>query len=89
MVDKLRCQQILINLLQNAIKYSNKNQKVVVSLEKRGEKHDPKNGLKHQFAIIVSDSGPGINEEDKDNLFKPYLNLKANMTRLKILKAMG
>lgn len=43
-----------------------------VSLDKRGDLLDPDSGRKHQYTVTVSDSGPGISDADRENLFKPF-----------------
>lgn len=53
---------VLQNLIENAIKYSNKNGKVFISLKQ-----------KENFIITsVHDAGIGIKEEDKNNIFQKF-----------------
>lgn len=60
--DRTRVEQILLNLLNNAIKFTETGH---VALEV--EPLQP-NGLR----FIVSDSGPGLNEEQKQRLFRRF-----------------
>ncbi|TYR79782.1 PAS domain S-box protein [Priestia megaterium] len=61
-VDELRFQQILLNLLTNAVKYSHPHKEVKV----RVINHD------HDVIIRVSDEGVGIAESELHNIFEPF-----------------
>jgi signal transduction histidine kinase len=65
-LDQLRIQQVLINLLTNAIKFSKPHDVVIVKLT--WSKIKPK-GEKVNFSFSVIDSGMGISSEDQKNLF--------------------
>lgn len=67
-VDSSRLRQIFINLLQNALKFTYKG-KVNISLD-----YDP---LSKFLIGRVNDSGIGILEEDKANLFKIFGRLNS------------
>jgi signal transduction histidine kinase len=54
--DDLRLEQVIQNLLQNAIKYSPDGGEIRVIVERRG----------HQVCIAVSDQGIGIPEAARD-----------------------
>ena len=54
--------QLLVNLLENAIKYGNENGNIWVTLEKTGD------GL----ALCVADDGIGISEEDLPQIFERF-----------------
>jgi signal transduction histidine kinase len=60
--DRDRIFQVLINLLDNAIKFTPKGGKVILSCEVRDEEV--------QFA--VKDTGPGINPKDLYKMFDPF-----------------
>ena len=69
MIDFLRTQQILINLLQNSIKFSRKNDTIRVNVSY----YQVENPLSNIGCVIsVTDQGIGISDADKLNLFKPY-----------------
>jgi signal transduction histidine kinase len=60
--DDLRLEQVIQNLLQNAIKYSPDGGEIRVIVEPRG----------HQVCIAVSDQGIGIPEAARDQVFQRY-----------------
>lgn len=68
--DKYLFQQVLENLITNAIKYSPINSQVRVVSEKRGQ----------NYVIKVIDQGPGISREDQRRLFTKYQRLSAQPT---------
>ena len=65
--DKLRLNQILINLLGNAIKFTNPNGEVFFSIEKTAE---TENDITLNF--IVQDSGIGMNDGQIEKLFTAF-----------------
>jgi two-component system, NarL family, sensor histidine kinase DevS len=60
--DASRVEQILVNLVGNAIKHSPEGSTVRVEIE-----HRPPN-----IVFAISDSGPGIQEEDVERIFDVY-----------------
>lgn len=68
MIDKLHTQQILINLIQNAIKFSSHGQ--LIKIELTAELIE--NSKKVKLYLKVVDQGIGISENDLRNLFKAY-----------------
>lgn len=70
--DATKIQQVLVNLLLNAIQATNEEGRVQVTLESR-----------ESFALIrVKDSGRGISQEDLPNIFRPFFTTKGQGTGL-------
>ena len=69
--DSFRFQQIIVNLLDNAIKYA-PNGKAIISLELYKE-----NNIK----VSVKDNGSGINKDKLKIIFQPYAQEKTNTSR--------
>ncbi len=73
LIDKLRTQQILINLITNSIKFSKPASNIEVKV-KFFEVENPTINL--GVTVSVRDFGIGISEEDKLRLFQPYFRSK-------------
>ncbi len=54
--------QVLINIINNAVKYSPAGSRIIITAEKKNDKVE----------IAVTDNGPGIAEEDKDHVFDAF-----------------
>lgn len=67
MMDKLRVNQIFINLLSNSIKFTPRGGHIKLDML---DKHEEDGKVMIHF--IVSDDGIGISEEFKSKLFKPF-----------------
>jgi CheY-like chemotaxis protein/nitrogen-specific signal transduction histidine kinase len=64
--DRLRISQILINLLGNAVKFTPKEGKIVLTV--REEPHEEESRL----FISVRDNGIGIRKEDQERIFRAF-----------------
>ncbi|MHB0870217.1 MAG: sensor histidine kinase [Chloroflexota bacterium] len=71
MADPDRLERILMNLLSNALKYSEPNTEVTVTLRR----------LDAEVVTEVSDRGPGIPPERLPHLFEPYQRSQMVMER--------
>lgn len=60
-------QQVLVNIIGNAIKFSPENSTVSICL----------NHMKERLIIEITDEGPGINEDEKMMIFKKYYRSKS------------
>ena len=69
--DPARMEQIIFNLLDNAMKYSPKNSKVEVIVTAR----------KKETEIIIHDNGNGIPEEDLPYIFNRFYRVDKSRTR--------
>ena len=75
--DPKRLEQILTNLISNAIKFSPDNAEVVVDIYVKDEK-DP---LRVFVCGSVKDSGIGIDEQSQARLFEPFTQAESGTTR--------
>ncbi|MDD3268274.1 MAG: response regulator [Syntrophomonadaceae bacterium] len=73
--DPLRLRQILLNLLTNAIKFTDEGQ-VSLQVSMMGKNVS---GSKIRFA--VADTGKGISPDDQKKLFQPFVQVDASITR--------
>ena len=69
-IDVERFKQILINLIGNGVKYTNKGEVVVKQYEEKG-----------RLYIRVIDTGIGITEEEKAKLFEKFYRIKTEETK--------
>ena len=70
-LDPRRLRQILTNLLSNAVKLTSKGRIDVVMAGIKG--HEPR------LVIAVRDTGPGLSDEDKLRIFRPYQQAAAGV----------
>ena len=77
--DEVRVRQIITNILNNAVKYTNEGS---VHLRVKGEENTHLSGRIFNLTIIVSDTGIGIKEEDIGKLFNKFerVDLEKNST---------
>ena len=68
-VDARLIIQVLINILDNAMKYTPQNSKIVIATEKRGDK----------AVVTIADDGPGVLEEDKKFVFDMFYSGAKNL----------
>lgn len=73
--DELRVVQILNNLLSNALKFTSVG-KITVQVLKTAQVKD-----KAELFFIISDTGIGIAEEDRDKLFQSFSQVDASISR--------
>jgi signal transduction histidine kinase/ActR/RegA family two-component response regulator len=66
--DRERITQVLSNLISNALKYSPREEKVIVSAERNGE----------HVTIRVIDCGPGIPKNQQKRIFERFYRIKKN-----------
>jgi PAS domain S-box-containing protein len=89
--DRQRLKQVLVNLVSNAVKYNHDGGAVTVSFDPR-----PDGGTR----ICVTDTGPGMSQEQQTRLFRPFERLGADdsdiegtglglVLSLRLVEAMG
>lgn len=73
MVDPYRFSQALINMINNAVKFSSQNGKIRVRTGLAAGGSAPEPVKKGGFAIIeVSDEGEGLSKDERDGIFMPF-----------------
>lgn len=77
MVDPLRLKQILMNLVGNAIKFTEQGG-VTVALHFSPDAETAGQGC---FELVVEDTGPGIAPADQAKLFQPFSQVDTSATR--------
>ncbi len=78
MLDPLQMRQIIVNLVSNAVKFTNKGEirvKVMASVHS-GMTFDEK--PKRHFEIRVSDTGVGISPDETSLIFRPFVQAKGS-----------
>src|SRR6185503_16953419 len=73
--DRQRLKQVLLNLLNNAIKYNRPGGFVALTCEATRPDRDA-------WRISVTDTGPGISPENLRLLFTPFARLSADQTNV-------
>jgi signal transduction histidine kinase/CheY-like chemotaxis protein len=94
--DPTRLSQVIINLVSNAVKFTERDGKIDLFAEYIDEKDDSVT-----FKVSVNDSGIGLTEEQQARIFEAYSQAEASTTRKaggtglgltissKIIKSMG
>jgi PAS domain S-box-containing protein len=70
--DKVRLRQVVLNLMNNALKYTQERGKIILRVGKQED----------TLIIEVEDNGPGIDEKEQAQLFEPYHRSRVGGERL-------
>jgi signal transduction histidine kinase/CheY-like chemotaxis protein len=73
--DSARLRQILINIVGNAIKFTDQGQ-VTINIEKQRQKND-----RIALNIKIRDTGIGIAQQQQQHLFQPFQQADGSLTR--------
>ncbi|MEO9135433.1 MAG: PAS domain S-box protein, partial [Casimicrobiaceae bacterium] len=73
--DPARLRQVLINLIGNAVKFTEKGE-VIVRVE-----HDPEGGAEGALRFAVVDTGIGVPEDTRELIFAAYTQVDTSTTR--------
>jgi signal transduction histidine kinase len=76
--DERRITQVLLNLVGNAIKFTDHGEVVVAASEADGS-----------FQIAVSDTGPGISADEQERIFEEFHQADASTTKTKSGTGLG
>jgi signal transduction histidine kinase/DNA-binding response OmpR family regulator/CHASE1-domain containing sensor protein/HPt (histidine-containing phosphotransfer) domain-containing protein len=83
--DSTRIRQVLVNLIGNAIKFTEKGEIVVgvttKQLEVIEEEPGKKPSIKYEIEFSVKDTGVGIPSDKIERLFQPFSQVDASTTR--------
>jgi signal transduction histidine kinase/DNA-binding response OmpR family regulator/HPt (histidine-containing phosphotransfer) domain-containing protein/PAS domain-containing protein len=79
--DMTRLRQILINLLNNALKFTDSGEVVLYVSSEQLEDLDPSSASTHKIHFTVRDTGIGIPPDRMDRLFKSFSQVDASTTR--------
>ncbi|WP_373545545.1 PAS domain-containing sensor histidine kinase [Chamaesiphon sp.] len=78
-VDERRMRQVLINLLNNAVKFTAKGGLVTLSVRLKPLEVDGRQG--DWLCFSVTDTGIGIDSADRSKLFQPFIQLDSSLNR--------
>nr|WP_321457707.1 ATP-binding protein [uncultured Cohaesibacter sp.] len=78
-LDPRACRQILLNLITNALKFSDRGDKVMVSVKWARNRKGAK--LDNKIEMVVTDSGIGIDKADIPRLGKPFVQAENSLQR--------
>ena len=70
-VDDDALRQVVLNLLDNAVKYGPDEQEIIISVLKTGD----------EVRIAVDDQGPGIPERERERIWRRYIRLERERER--------
>jgi len=70
--DEERVRQVLVNLLDNAIKYTPEGGTIELTLLHR---------TTEKVQVIIGDNGPGIPEENRDRIFEDHFRLQRDVSK--------
>ena len=69
--DKKKIEQVIYNLLNNALNYTGDDKKVIIKVSEDND----------NYSVMVIDSGKGIDKKERDHIFDRYYRSKKNHKR--------
>ncbi|OCR01024.1 hypothetical protein BCD67_16735 [Oscillatoriales cyanobacterium USR001] len=89
-VDERRIRQVLINLLNNAVKFTNEQGRITLDVSLLPpELTTPDASPQHFLRIAVIDTGIGISAENINKLFKPFIQIDSALNRQYVGSGLG
>jgi signal transduction histidine kinase len=73
--DPAMLRQVVLNLLDNAVKYGGQGQTIEVAAESTSGNGS---GPARLVRLTVTDDGPGIAPSDRERVWNPYVRLRGN-----------
>jgi CheY-like chemotaxis protein/anti-sigma regulatory factor (Ser/Thr protein kinase) len=83
-VDERRIRQVLINLLNNAVKFTPEGGRITLDVSFLSVEND-----KNYLRIAVADTGIGIAPEDIKKLFRPFVQIDSALNRTNVGTGLG
>ncbi len=80
-VDKFRLQQVLLNILGNAIKFTPYGGKIYLTIKEHISEEKNDSDQKSLFEIIIKDNGIGMSEEFLNVIFQPFVRDKSGINQ--------
>lgn len=78
-IDANRIHQVLINLLDNAVIYSPEGGNITIEVVPLASQKNPK--LKNKVKFSITDQGPGIPQDELDNIWQRFYKIDSARTR--------
>lgn len=78
--DRTRVEQVLVNLVSNANKYTQESGRIVISAEKTANVWDPQ-GSPQVVHLWVQDNGLGMTPEDQKKIFQKFFRSEDDQAR--------
>jgi signal transduction histidine kinase len=80
LADRTASEQIIDNIVSNAVKYSPLEKNVWITVEERTMMLQESTQAKKAIVFAVRDEGPGLSDDDKSKLFGKFARLSAQPT---------
>ncbi|BAY63759.1 multi-sensor hybrid histidine kinase [Calothrix brevissima NIES-22] len=89
LVDERRIRQVLINLLNNAVKFTPTGGQITLEVNKLTSEIAASNTEENFLQITVRDTGIGISAADMNKLFKPFIQIDTALNRQYVGTGLG
>lgn len=80
LVDERRMRQVLINLLNNAVKFTMDGGQITLKVALTSQE-DAQLGMRKHLQIAIADTGIGISPENIHKLFQPFIQIDSALNR--------
>jgi PAS domain S-box-containing protein len=79
--DRLRVEQVLLNLLNNAVKFTERGEVTLEARLIKGYVYHNQGTPRTAVRLDVTDTGIGIKPEDMEKIFQPFRQIDSGLTR--------